>query len=147
MTSRAAQHAMTSAVGTINLLVRLIGEGAAMRIMDGKNLGGARFRFPKSECGLGAQAFAYLAEIVGMDKAKILCQHFGGDDIYIPKMTHFHIQEQHRRIVRAYNGGASIRELVREFELSDRHIWRVLKNTDMSELPNLGKSPQANLFE
>ena len=147
MTNPVENHAIATAHSTIDLLVRLIGEGAAMRLMDGKNLGGARFRFPKNECGLGAQAFAHLSEIVGADKANILCKHFGGDDLYIPKMTQFHIHEQHRRIVRAYNAGTSMRELVREFELSDRHIWRVLKNTDMTVTPAIGTNPQANLFD
>lgn len=146
MTSPTMHAALTQADNTVNHLMRLIGEAAAMRLMDGKNLGGGRFRFPKTECGMGAQSFAYLAEIVGIDKAKILCHHFGGDDFYIPKMTQWHIHERDRRIVRAYDSGTGIRELVREFELSDRHIWRILKNTDMTDTDKQGQEVQSNLF-
>lgn len=146
MTSFDTHAALMQADSTVQLLIRLIGENAAMRAMDGKNLGGARFRFPKSETGVGSQSFAYLAEIVGAEKAKVLCQHFGGDDVYIPKMTHMHIRAQHRRIVTAYNKGRSVRELVREFGLSDRHIWRILKNTDMTESYPQFAPKQADLF-
>lgn len=147
MTSPGTHAALMQADSTVQLLIRLVGEKAAVRLMDVKKLGGRRFRFPKSETRLGAQSFAYLAEIVGMDKAQVLCRHFGGDDVYIPKMTQMHILTQHRRIVTAYNNGTSINELVREFGLSDRHIWRVLKKTDMTVTPTLDRNPQSSLFD
>ncbi|MFC0349708.1 Mor transcription activator family protein [Undibacterium danionis] len=137
---------LSSAEGTVQLLIRLIGEGAAMRMMDPKALGGARYAFPKKETGLGAQSYAYLVDVVGTENAKRLCEHFDGDDVYIPKMTEHYRHQRNVRIVNAYNNGTSIRELVRDFEISDRRVWEILKTTDMTKKDHHLDEGQASLF-
>ena len=114
------------------LLVGLIGDSAAIKMMDPAAYGGRTLDFPKGEVGRGEQAFAALAEIVGMDNAKRLCQHFGGDRAYIPRCDAQALAKRNYSIVAAYNGGTSVAQLVREHTLSDRHIRSILKDTDMS---------------
>lgn len=122
------------------LLIRIIGENAAIRLMQPGAYGGQTVDFPKGEVGRGEQAFAALAEVVGQDKAKLLCNHFGGDRVYIPSCNKQLLAKRNRGIVAAYNGGDSVAQLVRDNTLSDRHIRNILKNTDMSE------SAQKSLF-
>lgn len=123
----------------VAVLLSLIGEKAAIRFMDSKHFGGAYLTFPKSAIGPGADTYAHLAEIVGEAEAKRLCTYFDGDSIYIPKLTKHYLQERNKRIVLAYNSGKNVRELVREFGLSDRRIWEVLKNTNLNQSTSLSQ--------
>ncbi|MDP1980496.1 Mor transcription activator family protein [Undibacterium sp.] len=131
---------------TIKLLVSMIGEAAAIRLMDAKNFGGGSFDFPKSETGLGAQTFAALAEVVGMQSAQRLCNHFGGERLYIPNLAQQYRQERNKNIVTKYNTGSTVRELMREYGLSDRRVWEILKTTDMNQVSQLSKYVQESLF-
>ncbi|MFZ6872849.1 Mor transcription activator family protein [Undibacterium sp. Di27W] len=130
----------------VKLLISMIGESAAIRMMDTKNFGGGSFDFPKSETGLGAQTFAALAEVVGMSNAHRLCRHFGGERLYIPNLANQYRQERNKNIVKKYNGGTAVRELMREYGLSDRRIWEILKNTDMSQVNQISRYVQESLF-
>ncbi|CAN5883546.1 hypothetical protein BH11PSE12_BH11PSE12_18500 [soil metagenome] len=119
------------------LLISLIGEAAAFRLMQIKHYGGRGVFIPKHETGHGEQAFAALAEIIGYDHAKRIAKTFGGEKLYIPSCTYQLLYKRNCRIVIAYNNGASVAELCREYELSDRQIQSILKKTDLSqtELP------------
>lgn len=128
---KAEREACSNAEDMVELLIRLIGKTAADVLMDGRNLGGGRFVFPKSETGLGAQTYAYLVDLVGTDNVKRLCQHFNGDDVYIPKMSEQLRVKRNQAIVVEYNSGSSVREIMRKHNLSDRQIWTILKTTEM----------------
>lgn len=131
---------------TAKLLISVIGENAAIRMMEVKNFGGGAFDFPKSETGLGAQTFAALAEVVGMENAKRLCAHFGGERLYVPNLAGHYRQERNKNIVRKYNDNHNVRELMREYGLSDRSIWDILKNTDMTQTSQISRYVQESLF-
>lgn len=136
----------TNAEGTVKLLMQLIGEAAAQRMMKPQNYGGRSLEFPRNETGRGAAAFAALAEVVGVQHAHRLCKHFGGEKLYIPKLTQHYIQQRNRNIVNQYSNGMSVVELCKEHELSDRHIRDILKNTDMSVPAAMRETVQASLF-
>ncbi len=125
----------------VAVILSLIGEKAALRLMDAKNFGGGYFTFPKNESGPGAASYAYLAEVVGENEAKSLCKFFCGESVYIPKLTQHYLQERNKRLVLAYNSGKSIRELMRDFGLSDRRIWEILKATDLNASQALSQLP------
>lgn len=116
---------------TVNLLIALIGENAARRMMKVKHFGGGSFEFPLSETGLGAAKFAGLAEVVGLANAQRLCKHFGGEKLYIPKDTDTDLKKRNQKMVNSYNSGMSVDELRREYGLSDRQVRDILKKTDM----------------
>jgi hypothetical protein len=122
------------------LLIRIVGQDAAMRMMAPAAYGGKSVDLPKAELGRGERAFAALAEVVGMDNAQRLCKHFGGDRIYIPRCDALDLARRNRNIVTAYNNGVSVWQLASDHVLSDRQIWTILKKTDMSE------SAQTSLF-
>jgi hypothetical protein len=116
------------------LLIRLIGSDAALRMMEPANYGGKSYLVPKFEIGRGEQAFAALAESIGMENAKLLCKHFGGENIYVPLLNRFHLAARNRAIVAAYvDGSKSVWELSTEHKMSGRRIWQILKTTNMNE--------------
>lgn len=117
---------------TASTLNQVIGKEATQLLMQPSAYGGKTLDVPKGEVGRGEQAFAALAEVIGMAATQRLCSHFGGDRIYIPKGMKKNMQERNQRIVTAYNQGTRIRELVEAFDLTDRRIWAILKKTDMS---------------
>lgn len=125
---------------TVKLLIEIIGEAAALRMMDAKNFGGMTVEFPKKEVGRGEQAFARIAEVIGHDNAKRLSDQFGGERLYIPNLHNHFIAKRNKKIVTSYNNGTSIAELVKEYEISDRWIREILKTTDMNN------ELQVNLF-
>lgn len=127
----------------VTVILSLIGEKAALRLMDAKNFGGAYFHFPKRATGQGAATYAHLAEVVGETEAKALCNYFGGGWVYIPKLTQYYLQERNKRLVLDYNSGKSVRELARDYGLSDRRICEVLKTTDLNQSVSLS---QLSLF-
>jgi Mor family transcriptional regulator len=116
------------------ILLRLIGKEAMQQLM--KAYGGTTIVIPKGEMRHGEKVFAALAETIGMDATKRLCRDFCGDRFYVPKdtaETKAAMAKRNRRIVTAYNEGAHLNELVAQFDLSDRHIRSILKQTDMTQ--------------
>lgn len=130
---------------TVNLLIALIGENAARRMMKVKHFGGGSFEFPLSETGLGAAKFAGLAEVVGLANAQRLCKHFGGEKLYIPKDTDTDLKKRNQKMVNSYNSGMSVDELRREYGLSDRQVRDILKKTDMQAVTQQ-RGVQESLF-
>ena len=129
------------------LLIRIIGPDAALRMMEPIAYGGKRYAVPKGEVGRGEQNFSALAEVVGMENAKRLCKHFGGETIYVPLLDKMQRAERNRGIVTAYISGATVWDLASENAISDRQIWNILKNTDMSEnTEKLMQEAQCSLF-
>lgn len=126
-----------------DLLMRVIGRDAALRMMAAAAYGGKSFEVPKGDLGRGEQAFAALAEVIGNDGALALCRHFGGDRIYVPRCDVLDLVKRNREIVQKYNAGVTVWQLASDYVLSDRQIWTILKKTDMNEsLPE----PQTSLF-
>lgn len=130
---------------TVKLLIALIGESAARRMMKVKHFGGGSFEFPLSESGRGAAKFAALAEVVGLTNAQRLCKHFGGEKLYIPQDADTDLRRRNQKMVHSYNSGTSVDELRREYELSDRQVREILKKTDMA-LDTPQRGVQESLF-
>ncbi|MBY0574686.1 MAG: hypothetical protein K2P84_13490 [Undibacterium sp.] len=133
MTSQSEHAALAQCDGVVTVLIRLIGEAATLKLLECKHLGGGIFLFPKSELHQGAQSYAYLVDIVGVNNTQRLVAYFNGEEVYLPKLTQRYIKARNKRIVLAYNNGKSLRELIREFELCDRQLRKILKYTDMTD--------------
>ncbi len=123
---------------TAELLIRLLGQPAALRMMDANTYGGRAFDVPKKE---GSQTYAALVDLVGADGTAKLCKQFGGDSLYVPRCDMIDLDRRNREIVTKYNAGTSVWNLSSEYVLSDRQIWNILKKTDM------GVNTQSSLFE
>ena len=115
------------------LLMRLIGQEAALLMMEPSAYGGKRFVVPKGEVGRGEQAFAALADVVGTSNATQICRQFGGGSIYIPLLDQMHRDQRNQSIVDAYAKGAKVWEIATKHQISMRQVWNILKSTDASE--------------
>lgn len=120
---------------SVSLFIALIGEDATANLLETKGIGGCSFEFPKGQTSRGDKAVQVLHDAVGIEAAKKLIKHFGGDRIYIPKGTVINRHRRNRRIVEAYNSGTPVNQLAGDFDLTGRQIWTILKNTDMSAGP------------
>lgn len=109
--------------------VRMIGLPRSIELF--RALGGVDFPAPRGENNnrLGAIRFDMLAEVVGVDAAKVIIKEYGGEKLYIPKCQNALIAVRNRRIVREFDKGASVFELALKFRLSDRQIEKILKST------------------
>jgi Mor family transcriptional regulator len=54
-------------------------------------------------------------------------------DIYIPRCLDGIRQKRNQAIVRDYLAGVPVNELALKYHLSDRQIWRILKETNMQD--------------
>jgi hypothetical protein len=120
----------------ISLLHNVIGRAATHRLTASGAFGGRSILIPKKEVGRGDKAFAALAEVIGMNEARRLCKYFGGESIYIPRRMKEILHERNLRIVTAFNCGVTVSQLTAQFNLSDRRIWQILKQTDTTATPN-----------
>jgi hypothetical protein len=132
MTEISAMPDTSKKPSTIFLLFHVIGKEATQMLTKRSAFGGTTLLVPKGEEGKSSRAFAAIAEVIGMDAAHRLCRHFGGGKVYIPVGMTAILLERDHRIVAAYNSGVTINQLAAQFNLSDRHIYLILKKTDMS---------------
>ena len=127
-----AMQTTSNSQSIIPLLHHLIGTEATRRLTSKSTFGGRNLPIPKREVGRGDRAFAALAEVIGTNATRRLCNHFGGESLYIPAGMKEILQDRDRRIVTAYNSGVTIHQLIAQFNLTDRRIWQILKKTDMT---------------
>jgi len=78
--------------------------------------------------------FKKIVETIGRSGAVSLIAHFGGDSIYIPRLSQFggHAEQlriaRNRQIVDEYSrGGTSATKLALKYSTSDRNIYKILK--------------------
>ena len=71
------------------------------------------------------------AEALNMAESAALnfLQEFTGEEIYIPGPDKLKQLARDREIVRNYNSGSSVRQLVADFNLSESHIFRILSSS------------------
>jgi Mor family transcriptional regulator len=119
----------------IPLLHQVIGQEATRLLTNRGTFGGRNFTVPKGEVGRGDKAFAALAEVIGMNATHRLCGHFAGETIYIPVGMKEILLDRDRRIVAAYDSGVTVNQLSVQFNLTERRIRSILKETDMTATP------------
>ncbi|WP_047257985.1 Mor transcription activator family protein [Chromobacterium subtsugae] len=131
-------------------LVRLIGLADTVKLVD--VLGGTTFPVSLRRNRLGEIRYEMLAEVVGVDAANKLTDHFGGDMMYIPlckaalrELLQRSIREEFDEITRAYSALHAVSVLAAKHRLCDRTVWRILKRQDNT--PGAGGSEyQGRLF-
>ena len=100
-------------------MVESLGLSTVMQIV--KEHGGTRLFIPKN---MNAQH--RLANLLGIEQARLLSSHFGGESLNIPRMAGAKRANRNQEIIRRYDAGDSVRVLAREFELTDRQIYNIL---------------------
>lgn len=112
-------------------LIELIGEEPARYLA--RCLGGISYCVPRRPTREGP-----LVTALGEAAAQKVCDAFGGDCLYIPKFAAAHYAARNQAIVRAYLAGTPARDLSRQFGLTERRIWAILKETPVAPRDNRG---------
>jgi Mor family transcriptional regulator len=99
-------------------LSELIGLDPTLSLI--KNFGGSALYIPKS---VGAN---HKLSCLGLDVIKILVQTFGGSVLHIPLCRRIEKEIRNQQITEARQS-STIAALAKEFDLSERHIWLILK--------------------
>ncbi|PZE13175.1 hypothetical protein DMX10_11650 [Pseudomonas sp. 57B-090624] len=131
MNIESARDLLPSAVQRI---ADAVGLAAALRLVE--QLGGTSWYFAQGHGRHGQARVAALEEIVGEDAARRLTFLMNEREVvYIPKcdkaIRRLRDAEIHRQFDQAVREGVStntvVNELARTYEMSDRHVWRILK--------------------
>ena len=105
-------------------LVDAIGLVAARRLV--REYGGKQIKIP-SGSRPGGTFCAWLDESLGVEAARALKATFGGETITVPMLYDQMLAARNRLIVADFDGGMSMLELVRKYELTERQIRTILK--------------------
>ncbi|MCY1293752.1 Mor transcription activator family protein [compost metagenome] len=128
------EHARELLPPSVQRIADLVGLPAAMKLVA--ELGGTSWYFARGVGRNGQARVAALSEIVGDQAAERLAFYMHEREaVYIPKcdaaLLRLRDAEIHRQFDQATREGVSsntvVAELARTYELSDRHVWRILK--------------------
>lgn len=126
--------------GSVLALITVIGIDATLMLID--HYGGTTFPVALGKTVTGKATRAVLAEIIGEEAADRLCHAYGAQGkLWVPKCEGLTLELRNRRIRATFDrhtiGGGmtaadSVREIARRYHLTDRHIWRILKEVDQT---------------
>lgn len=127
----------------VQRIAEVVGLPATMKLVAA--WGGTSWYFARGIGRHGQARVAALAEIVGEEAAGRLAFYMHErETVYIPKcdaaLKHLRDTEIHRQFDQAVREGVSsntvVAELARTYELSDRHVWRILKEVPLAIEPS-----------
>jgi len=90
-----------------------------------KHLGGLQILVPRGTERSGIM-YLRIEELIGASKAKIFCQVFGGSRLTMPKCMAQVLAARNGQIVKDYDDGMSMLEMVQKYKLSERQIRGIL---------------------
>jgi len=132
MTFDDVQHLLPESA---RLLVELIGLRNTMNLVS--TLGGTTFPFALRKSRQGEIRYEMLAEVVGVEAADILTQHFGGEPLYVPlckvalrELFYREVRAEFDHVTQEFSAIHAVASLAAKHRMSDRQIWRVLKKQD-----------------
>ncbi len=114
-------------------MVARIGLPATLVVVD--RLGGTTWRVAEGKTPEGEAKRAALADLVGSEIEELLHREYAGDEFYLAR-CHAAVQrwrniEINQRFEQGVREGVTARtlvaELAREYKLSDRRVWDILK--------------------
>ena len=124
-----SQVAAISSSVTLTEIVEVIGEAAALKLVH--KYGGTSPRLPAMR---NCSPEHELAELIGLDLLTQLVSVTGGARwLYVPKCAQGLRESRNREIVAAYTAGEPVESIARRYNLSDRQVWNILKNTVMDD--------------
>lgn len=74
-----------------------------------------------------------LVALIGSDQAALLCRHYSGCSVVMPRLTVARAQQKHRLIREDRARGLSASQLARKYGYGLRHIWNVLAGSDETD--------------
>lgn len=113
---------------SLGQVIQAIGESATLALIE--TYGGTTQRLPAMRNIHEHHFIAQIGEVLLTD----LVKHMGASrEFYVPKCADGIRKSRDISIVNSYLKGIKVEELARQHYLSDRHIWRILKETNMHE--------------
>lgn len=105
---------------SLGRIAEVAGRQGAMALVE--RHGGSYLKVPKH-----FRAGHPLSLLLGAEAATKLFHHFGGTRLYIAKLADPVRVRRNDEIIRSYEAGRSVARLAREYGLSERRIWEILK--------------------
>ncbi|MBF0273461.1 MAG: hypothetical protein HQL98_15540 [Magnetococcales bacterium] len=105
--------------GSMRELADLIGRELAARLVE--SVGGTRIFVPKKP-----RPHHRLASLIGMDATTQLSGYCGGEVLAIPKEAGMRRAIRNQQICARYDQGMGVRQLAREYDLTERQIYTIL---------------------
>lgn len=90
-----------------------------MRVEDGKQRSIKKMKTPKS--------YEEIKEAIGEAACDKLCDTFGGEMIYIPKIDRIKTNKRNQDIRHEYEKGTSIEKIARKYRVTTRRIRQIIK--------------------
>lgn len=124
---------------SIRDMVGRIGLSSTLTVVE--RLGGITWRVAEGHGPEGAAKRAALADWVGTDIEELLHRHYRNEELYIPRchaaLLALRNQHIHQRVEQGlrqgYSACALVIDLAREYRLSDRRVWEILKQVPVPE--------------
>ncbi|MFZ4221484.1 Mor transcription activator family protein [Enterobacter ludwigii] len=118
---------------SVQVIAGLIGFEATEKLIE--RLGGRSFPIGKAMSSRGERRLNLLQQVIGESNTTLICRHFGGATLYIPRCDKAFSEWRNKRFVdeieRLKLQGVSTLEAIEtccsDFGLTDRKAWRVLK--------------------
>jgi Mor family transcriptional regulator len=110
-----------------NDIARLIGDAAATQLIQ--SYAGTSIRIPAPMYIKENAIFQLIGEQLLL---KIIHEIGHSFEVYVPQQRQVKLHERNRSIVTDYLNGESVANLAKRHQMSDRNVWRILKNTDMN---------------
>lgn len=73
------------------------------------------------------ESYYSIAEIIGEDAARKLCEAYGGEAIYIPKVESLLAVERVAQIRQEYNG-QNVTKLAKKYKLTERRVQQIVED-------------------
>lgn len=111
---------------SLQQMIDAIGENATLALVEA--FPGTTQRLP----ALSNVSTHHFVPVIGELPLHRLVKDLGGSrDVYIPRCLDGMRKKRDQAIVREYLDGVKVNELALKYHLSDRQIWRILKETNM----------------
>ncbi|MBF0437331.1 MAG: winged helix-turn-helix transcriptional regulator [Magnetococcales bacterium] len=69
----------------------------------------------------------HLLAVIGEKATKALIREYSGDTLSIPKLNMLKAKLRDIQLLQDRESGVSPKELARKYNLTERHVWRILK--------------------
>jgi len=114
---------------SLDEVIEVIGESSTLQLINA--FGGTTQRLPAMRNAVEQHE---MAVIIGMEKLHQLIKAIGASRyVYIPRCADGLRQKRDREIVKRFSESNTVEQLAREYGLSDRQVWNILKKTEMDD--------------
>lgn len=73
------------------------------------------------------ESYYSIASVIGDDAARKLCEAFGGEAIYVPKLDTLEAVERVARIRDEYNG-SNVAHIARKYNLTQMRVYQIVQD-------------------